>query len=204
MADKSACAPRPLSAEQSRSRSAIVSTRRVSTPGCRSMSSGYRGAARRFSQFKGGQSNPTYRLDTPGHSYVLRRKPLGKLLPSAHAVDREFRVISALHPIGFPVAKPSGSVHGRRRDRLGLLHHGRCRGAHFLGRRRCPSFDAPPSAARSTKPKSRRSPVCTVRSRGDRARRLRQAGQLFRPSDRPLDEAVPRLGDQDASTRWSG
>ena len=42
-------------------------------------------------QFKGGQSNPTYRLNTPGRSYVLRRKPFGKLLPSAHAVDREFR-----------------------------------------------------------------------------------------------------------------
>lgn len=58
------------------------------------------------SQFKGGQSNPTYRLDTPGRAYVLRRKPVGNLLPSAHAVDREFRVISALHGQGFPVAKP--------------------------------------------------------------------------------------------------
>jgi aminoglycoside phosphotransferase (APT) family kinase protein len=57
-------------------------------------------------QFKGGQSNPTYRLDTPGKSYVLRRKPFGKLLPSAHAVDREFKVISALHKAGFPVAQP--------------------------------------------------------------------------------------------------
>ncbi|HWW47489.1 MAG TPA: phosphotransferase family protein [Xanthobacteraceae bacterium] len=56
-------------------------------------------------QFKGGQSNPTYRLDTPGRSYVLRRKPFGKLLPSAHAVDREFKVISALGKQGFPVAK---------------------------------------------------------------------------------------------------
>jgi aminoglycoside phosphotransferase (APT) family kinase protein len=55
-------------------------------------------------QFKGGQSNPTYRLDTPGRSYVMRRKPFGKLLPSAHAVDREFRVISALGQWGFPVA----------------------------------------------------------------------------------------------------
>jgi aminoglycoside phosphotransferase (APT) family kinase protein len=59
-------------------------------------------------QFKGGQSNPTYRLNTPGRSYVLRRKPFGKLLPSAHAVDREFRVISALHGQGFPVARPYG------------------------------------------------------------------------------------------------
>ncbi|MBO9501220.1 phosphotransferase family protein [Brevundimonas sp. A19_0] len=57
-------------------------------------------------QFKGGQSNPTYELTTPGRTYVLRRKPPGVLLPSAHAVDREFRVISALHAQGFPVARP--------------------------------------------------------------------------------------------------
>lgn len=57
-------------------------------------------------QFKGGQSNPTYLLETAAGKYVLRRKPPGKLLPSAHAVDREFRVISALHAQGFPVAKP--------------------------------------------------------------------------------------------------
>lgn len=60
----------------------------------------------KISQFKGGQSNPTYRLDAPARSYVLRRKPFGKLLPSAHAVDREFRVISALYRAEFPVAKP--------------------------------------------------------------------------------------------------
>jgi aminoglycoside phosphotransferase (APT) family kinase protein len=59
-------------------------------------------------QFKGGQSNPTYQLVTPGKTYVMRRKPPGKLLPSAHAVDREYRVISALHPTGFPVARPYG------------------------------------------------------------------------------------------------
>lgn len=59
-------------------------------------------------QFKGGQSNPTYQLVTPTRKYVLRRKPPGKLLPSAHAVDREFRVISALYPTGFPVARPFG------------------------------------------------------------------------------------------------
>ena len=60
----------------------------------------------RVRQFKGGQSNPTYLLETPARRYVLRRKPPGKLLPSAHAVDREFRVISALHAQGFPVAAP--------------------------------------------------------------------------------------------------
>src|SRR3984893_12957578 len=57
-------------------------------------------------QFKGGQSNPTYLLETPGRRYVLRRKPPGKLLPSAHAVDREFRVISALYRQNFPVPEP--------------------------------------------------------------------------------------------------
>src|SRR5262245_11177622 len=56
-------------------------------------------------QFKGGQSNPTYLIETPARRYVLRRKPPGKLLPSAHAVDREFRVITALSSQGFPVAQ---------------------------------------------------------------------------------------------------
>jgi aminoglycoside phosphotransferase (APT) family kinase protein len=57
-------------------------------------------------QFKGGQSNPTYLLQTRARNYVLRRKPPGKLLPSAHAVDREFRVIGALHAQDFPVPEP--------------------------------------------------------------------------------------------------
>ncbi|MEL6575736.1 MAG: phosphotransferase family protein [Pseudomonadota bacterium] len=54
-------------------------------------------------QFSGGQSNPTYRLETPAASYVLRRKPPGVLLPSAHAIDREYRVMAALGAQGFPV-----------------------------------------------------------------------------------------------------
>ena len=56
-------------------------------------------------QFKGGQSNPTYQLIAKSGKYVLRRKPPGKLLPSAHAVDREYRVITALGSVGYPVAK---------------------------------------------------------------------------------------------------
>jgi aminoglycoside phosphotransferase (APT) family kinase protein len=56
-------------------------------------------------QFKGGQSNPTFRLSAGGKNYVLRRKPPGVLLPSAHAVDREYRVISALAKTDVPVAK---------------------------------------------------------------------------------------------------
>jgi len=59
-------------------------------------------------QFKGGQSNPTYKLLTPGRSYVLRRKPPGAILKGAHAVEREARVLTALGDTGYPVAK----VHG--------------------------------------------------------------------------------------------
>ena len=57
-------------------------------------------------KFAWGQSNPTYRITAASGAYVLRRKPFGQLLPSAHAVDREYRLISALHPLGFPVARP--------------------------------------------------------------------------------------------------
>src|SRR5207248_2433461 len=57
------------------------------------------------SQFRGGQSNPTYHLSAGDREYVLRRKPPGKLLPSAHAVDREYRVITALGKTGFPVPR---------------------------------------------------------------------------------------------------
>lgn len=57
-------------------------------------------------QFPGGLSNPTYLLETRRTKYVLRRKPPGQLLKSAHAVDREFRVMSALHSVGFPVPRP--------------------------------------------------------------------------------------------------
>ena len=56
-------------------------------------------------QFQGGQSNPTYYLQTPQREYVLRRKPPGKLLPSAHAVDREYRVITALGQTDVPVPR---------------------------------------------------------------------------------------------------
>ena len=84
-------------------------------------------------QFKGGQSNPTYLLETPKRSYVLRRKPPGKLLPSAHAVDREFRVISALHAQGFPVARAVALLRRRERRRHGLLCDGLRRRPRVLG-----------------------------------------------------------------------
>ncbi|NYT39889.1 phosphotransferase family protein [Sphingomonas sp. R-74633] len=68
---------------------------------------GYAGPAS-VTKFPGGQSNPTYRIDAGSGSYVLRRKPFGPILPSAHAVEREYALIAALHPTGFPVARPYG------------------------------------------------------------------------------------------------
>lgn len=60
----------------------------------------------RVEKFKGGQSNPTYKLVGASKSYVLRRKPAGPLLASAHAIDREYRITKVLSEIGFPVPVP--------------------------------------------------------------------------------------------------
>ena len=65
---------------------------------------GYAGPLQ-VAQFKGGQSNPTFLLTTPAQTYVLRRKPPGKLLPSAHAIDREYRVMRALAATNVPVPR---------------------------------------------------------------------------------------------------
>ncbi len=67
---------------------------------------GFRGPLN-VEQFKGGQSNPTYRLTAGGVRYVMRSKPgpVAKLLPSAHAIDREYRVMKALHAVGIPVPR---------------------------------------------------------------------------------------------------
>ena len=68
---------------------------------------GFRGPIE-LTKFKGGQSNPTYRIVSPSGRYVLRRKPFGPLLPCAHAVDREYKVQAGLYTTGFPVARQYG------------------------------------------------------------------------------------------------
>jgi hypothetical protein len=85
-------------------------------------------------QFAGGQSNPTFLVQSPTRRYVLRRKPPGKLLPSAHAVDREFRVLAALEGTAVPVAHAIRVVRGPGRHRQRFLRDGICRGPHLLGR----------------------------------------------------------------------
>ena len=62
----------------------------------------------KIAQFKGGQSNPTYKISTEKQQFVLRRKPPGILLPSAHAVDREYKVMTALQQTEVPVPKTYG------------------------------------------------------------------------------------------------
>jgi aminoglycoside phosphotransferase (APT) family kinase protein len=59
-----------------------------------------------LTKFPSGQSNPTYKIGAASGDYVLRRKPFGQLLPSAHAIDREYRLLAALHPLGFPAPRP--------------------------------------------------------------------------------------------------
>lgn len=59
-----------------------------------------------LAKFPAGQSNPTYRIKAVSGDYVLRRKPFGELLPSAHAVDREHRLLAALSALDFPVPRP--------------------------------------------------------------------------------------------------
>ena len=59
-----------------------------------------------LTKFPSGQSNPTYRINATSGDYVLRRKPFGQLLASAHAVDREYRLLAALNPLEFPVPAP--------------------------------------------------------------------------------------------------
>ena len=143
-------------------------------------------------QFKGGQSNPTYRLDTPDRSYVMRRKPFGKLLPSAHAVDREFRVIAALGKQGFPVAKAyalctDDAVIGAA-FYIMSMEEGRVFWDPTL-----PS-QTPRGAARDLHQQDRDAgETAHLRSAGDRPWRVRQARQLFRAPGRSLDQAIPRL-----------
>ena len=154
-------------------------------------------------QFKGGQSNPTYLLETPARRYVLRRKPPGKLLPSAHAVDREFRVIAALHAQGFPVPEPvlycaDESVVGtafyvmgyRRRPRvLGAAHAGREPGGAQRGLRRHERDDRA---------------AAFVRSGGDRPRRFRPRRELRRAARSSAGRSSTARRRRRRSTKWSG
>jgi aminoglycoside phosphotransferase (APT) family kinase protein len=83
-------------------------------------------------QFEGGQSNPDVPASTAGgRRYVLRKQPPGELLPSAHQVDREFRVMKALAPTGVPVPKMLALCDDTRDHRHPLLRDGVGRGSRL-------------------------------------------------------------------------
>ena len=146
-------------------------------------------------QFKGGQSNPTYQLITPTKKYVLRRKPPGKLLPSAHAVDREYKVISALGSTGFPVARTYGlctdeSVLGTWFYVMDMVE------GRILWDQTLPQYTPAERRAdlHGQDPDARR--AAQHRLRGRRPWRLRPPWQLHGPPGRPLDAAVQGLRDR--------
>ena len=75
---------------------------------------GYAGESLKIRQFEGGQSNPTFLVEAPGGEYVMRKQPPGQLLPSAHQVDREYRVMDAAWTHRRPGAEDGLPVRGTR------------------------------------------------------------------------------------------
>ena len=164
---------------------------------------GFRGPLRVL-QFEGGQSNPTFHLtDGGGRMYVLRKKPPGKLLPSAHQVDREYRVIKALSDhTDVPVPKP-----------YALCQDDAVIGTAFYIMEFLPGrILADPEDARHLAGRSRQDlrfderragahPQCRLPRR--RARRLRPRGPVHPAPDRPLVEPVRSRRAPSTSSRWS-
>ena len=113
-----------------------------------------------LTKFPSGQSNPTYRIRAASGDYVLRRKPFGRLLPSAHAVDREYRLLSALHPLDFPVPQPLALVQRSRCDWSDVLCDGTGEGPG-LRQWRAPRLRSDARGSECTSNWSMRSPICT-------------------------------------------
>ncbi len=98
-------------------------------------------------RFRGGQSNPTYLIATPTHKYVLRAQAARKLLPSAHAIEREYAVMTALASIGFPVPRTYALCADEDDPGHPVLRHGSHRRPPFSGTPGCPSSAADERAA---------------------------------------------------------
>ena len=187
--DSSAALARPRRSPRSR-----ASTRRRSSAISSSTLPASKGRLE-IRQFEGGQSNPTYFLHTAGRDYVLRKKPPGQLLPSAHAVDREHRVMKALAgsvpvPPMLRDVRRRGRASARRSSSWGVWT-GACFDSRIFRacRRRI--------ALRCTPTWPRCSRGCIdVDATAVGPGRLRQAGKLLRPADRPMEPAVRRGQDR--------
>ena len=137
--------------------------------------------------------------------YVLRRKPPGQLLPGAHAVDREYRVITALGGQGFPVARSLRPVPRRGGDRHALLRDGDGRGPDLLGRRPSPRSSAAERPAYFDAMNATIAALHSIDPGGGGPRRLRQARQLFRAPDRAAGRSnISRTSRPAGSPRWTG
>ena len=152
----------------------------------------------------GGQSNPTYRLTFASGEVILRKQPSGELLPSAHAVDREFRVQSALAATDVPV--PPMLLLCEDRAVIGTLFYVM---AALDGRvvhdSSIPGATPAERALDVRRHERRARPVAQGRLARGRSRGLRPAGQLLRPPDRALDPRLARVEDaRDPGTRPSG
>ena len=169
-------------------------------PGCRSTCPAIAARSQR-SVLEGGQSNPTFRLSAPSGEYVLRRKPVGKLLQSAHSVDREFRVLQALGGTDVPVPR----VYALCEDDavLGSMFYV----MEFVPGRvffdpRLPGVAPPDRAAIFRLHGGHDRAAAPGRSGRSGLGRFRPAGQLPAAAVRPLVEAVPAVGDGCRSRRW--
>ncbi len=163
---------------------------------------GFRGPVS-VEQFRGGQSNPTFLLRSSGGAYVMRRKPPGQLLPSAHAVEREYRVITALAATDVPVARTYALCEDE--SVIGAMFYvmeyveGR-----VLWDPRLPRLAAAERAAIYDELNR----VIAALHRVDYAAvglaDFGKAGNYFRAPDRPLDQASTAPPRPRRSRRWTG
>jgi aminoglycoside phosphotransferase (APT) family kinase protein len=144
-------------------------------------------------QFVGGQSNPTYYLADQEREYVLRRKPPGKLLPSAHAVDREYRVISALAGTGVPVPRTYALCEDPSVIGTAFYIMQYVRGRILVD----PRLPGVPNAERAHIYDAMNEVLARLHQVDWKAVGLSR--QLRRSTDPPLDHAVPRVRDGDDS-----
>ena len=183
-----------------------ASTKRRWRAGWRSTSRAFR-ARSTVEQFRGGQSNPTYRLATPASALCPAPQAARPAAPRRARRAARGAGAAGAGPHGLPGRADPWALRRRRGHRHAVLRHGPGRGPDLLGRALRGRAQAEQRHLFRCDERHHR-PAARDRLRGDRARRLRQAGQLLRPPDRPLepaiceDEAAGRDADMDALVEW--
>ena len=147
---------------------------------------------RAVSQFAAGQSNPTYLIEGPARRFVLRKKPPGTLLPSAHLVEREYRILAALAETDVPVPRVHHLCEDAGHYRHGLLRDGLCGGIGRSGPGLARVCGGSPQRALRFDGRRAGAPASGRLARAG-PRRLRQGRQLHRAPDPPLERPVRGL-----------